>query len=109
MNQNELYEELQKYPDYQPDTILSPTFDEQRHRACRQNFIYKSIDLLSISHLIQNLKYPSAAYRIMIQLAPSSTIKFSVTDSLFSNVILSMGSARHEHFMNDSESGRVTF
>ncbi|CAH1130846.1 unnamed protein product [Ceutorhynchus assimilis] len=106
--QNELYTELQKHADYnQTDSIQTLPFDEQRRIACRQSFIYKSIDLLSISSLIQNLKIPPTATRVMMQVSPSSTIKFSVTDSLFVNVIRSLGTTRHDHFINDTEEGNI--
>ncbi|XP_050310875.1 peroxisomal acyl-coenzyme A oxidase 3-like isoform X1 [Anthonomus grandis grandis] len=106
--QNDLYTELLSHLDYlSSDPIHSLSFDEERRLACRQNFIYKSIELLSIPYLIQNLKFPAAATRIMMQLSPSSTIKFSVTDSLFTNVIRTLGTERHEHFLTEAEEGQI--
>ncbi|XP_060528904.1 peroxisomal acyl-coenzyme A oxidase 3-like [Cylas formicarius] len=106
--QNEVFKELQTQSEYQAqDSLFSSSFDQQRRIACRQTFIYKSIELLSLGNLLQNLKKPAVATRIMIQYAPSSTIKFSVTDSLFISVVRSMGTERHHHFIEDSDNGKI--
>lgn len=106
-SQNALYEELLKYPEYHKN-LLTPTFDEERHIASRQSFIHKANELLSLEHTIQNLRYPSASLRIMIQLAPSATVKHSMGSMIFSSVLRSMGTERHYDLISATEDGKVT-
>lgn len=47
------------------------------------------------------------ATTVMMQLAPASTIKFNVAHSLFTNVIRTLGTERHAHFLQQAEDGEV--
>ncbi|KAJ8939082.1 hypothetical protein NQ318_008686 [Aromia moschata] len=103
---NAIYEELQKHPDYKIDLLSLKSFDEIRRIAARQTIISKSIDLLSLENIIQNLRRPAYATRIMMQLAPSSSIKYSVGIQLFVSAILNIGTEKHLSYISDAEEGK---
>ncbi|XP_018573193.1 peroxisomal acyl-coenzyme A oxidase 3 isoform X2 [Anoplophora glabripennis] len=106
-SEHDLCKELQKYPEYIIDDSSIKNLQERRHVAAKQTFAHKSIQLLSLESLIQNLKRPTASTRIMMQFFPDSTIKYSVSDRLFVTAILNMGTNRHLHFVSDTEDGKI--
>ncbi|KAJ8961066.1 hypothetical protein NQ314_005996 [Rhamnusium bicolor] len=97
-----------KCPDYITDRSSVQTFDETRRLAVRQAMSHKDIEILSLSSIIQNLKRPAAATRIMMQFSPASTIKYSVVFRLFTAAITNMGTERHYHYLDDIEDGKGT-
>lgn len=105
--QNEIYEALENHPDFSIPKHTFLTLDEKRRISARQALAQKSIEQFTMTHVIQNLRRPTAATRIMMQLATDSTIKFVVGDRLFTNAIMSMGTDRHAKYLDDAETGKV--
>ncbi|KAJ8913816.1 hypothetical protein NQ315_003725 [Exocentrus adspersus] len=106
--EHNVYRELEKYPEYNVNNLTPRSLDERRHLALKQALAYRTIELLSLQSLISDLKRPAASTRIMMQYFPDSTIKYSVTDRLFTSAIVNMGSDRHLHFVSDAEEGKAT-
>lgn len=44
----------------------------------------------------------------MFMLSPPVALKYSLTFNMFTNTILAMGSARHYHFVEAAEEGKVS-
>lgn len=108
MSQNELFEVLKNHPEYQHD-LLSPSFDEQRRTANRRALAYTEIDLLGLDQILGNFKKGAVITRIMMQLSPSSTVKYSVGHGLFTNVLRSQGTDRHAKLLDLAEDKKVDF
>ena len=83
------------------------TFDEQRRTATRRALAYGDIRELSIGTMLENLKRAPLMTRTMMQLSPSSSVKYSVGRGLFTSVIQSHGTARHFKFLEQAEEGEV--
>ncbi|KAJ8975938.1 hypothetical protein NQ317_010873 [Molorchus minor] len=98
---NDVYEELQKHSPYNKDFLSLQSLDDVRHVADRQTKAYKNIELLSLGSTILNLRRPATATRIMMQLAPASTIKYSVSNILFTSALINMGTDRHLRYVDD--------
>lgn len=98
---------MQKYPEYTIDIFSIKNFHERRQVAAKQALAYKTIKSLSLEGILQNLKRPATSTRNMMQFFPDSTIKYSVSNSLFTNAILNMGSSRHLHYISDIEDKKV--
>ncbi|KAJ3643935.1 hypothetical protein Zmor_026615 [Zophobas morio] len=104
--ERELHEVLRNHPEYQND-LLMQTFDEQRRTATRRALAYGDIRELSIGTMLENLKRAPLMTRTMMQLSPSSSVKYSVGRGLFTSVIQSHGTARHFKFLEQAEEGEI--
>ncbi|CAH0555764.1 unnamed protein product [Brassicogethes aeneus] len=104
--QNDVHKELQKLSIFKPN-IHEGTFDDFRHKSTMQYLHYGDIDLLKMENQFEDLKRPYAALRTMFQLTPSSQIKHSVGDNLFTGVIRTMGTERHQHYADDSADAKI--
>ncbi|EFA09425.1 peroxisomal acyl-coenzyme A oxidase 3 [Tribolium castaneum] len=104
--QNELFEVLRTHPEYQHD-LLSHSFEEQRRIAVRRALAYADIDLLSVPKIVENVKTGAVMTRTMMQLSPSSTVKYSVGNGLFTNVIRSQGTERHYDILDLADRGEI--
>jgi hypothetical protein len=51
---------------------------------------------------------PFAMSNAMFMLNPPVAMKYSLTFGMFTNTILAMGSARHYHFVEAAEEGKVS-
>nr|CAH7752266.1 unnamed protein product [Callosobruchus chinensis] len=105
--QFELYRALRDHLNFNEDKNELSTFDGQRRVAAMQALAHSSIKQLSLINNMHNLKIPSYATRIMMQVSPGSTIKYFVRDELFSTAIMNMGTERHMKFANDAQEGKI--
>ncbi|XP_050305249.1 peroxisomal acyl-coenzyme A oxidase 3-like [Anthonomus grandis grandis] len=95
--QENLYKELEKYKEFRPDN-RPKTFDEQRYLTNKQVAIIRAnTDQLLNPKYAKHLDYSTEAL-----------IKFSLTVRMFEGIILSNGSERHQHFVNDTRDGKIT-
>ncbi|KAL3268862.1 hypothetical protein HHI36_007951 [Cryptolaemus montrouzieri] len=104
--QDEIVRELEQYPEYR-NHFFPKTFDETRRISSKQSRIYNNINSLTMLNLLPNLRKVPMANRLMVQIAPDSTIKYSVSYLLFLSTVESMGTNRHSQFLTDSADGTI--
>lgn len=108
MFQNELYNIFENHPAYSIQE-KDKTYDlnTQRQLSFRQAMIMKFTNQLDLSSIIENVDRQPTSVRTMIFVAPSSYIKNAVGDGIFNSAILTMGTERHQSFMDDCREGKV--
>jgi acyl-CoA oxidase len=104
--ENDLHEILKTHPEYQKN-LLSQSFDEERRTAARQALAFHDIDLVSLPRILENIKRPAMISRTMMQFSPSSQVKHSVGQQLFTSTIRGHGTNRHEIYLEQSEEKEI--
>nr|CAI5849432.1 unnamed protein product [Callosobruchus analis] len=104
--QIDIYSALRDHPKFNVDKEELSSFDGQRRVAAMQALALSSFRQISLIDNIHNLKIPSYATRIMMQVSPGSTIKHFVQDEFFSTAILYMGTEKHMKFVSDAQEGK---
>ncbi|KAK9877073.1 hypothetical protein WA026_016102 [Henosepilachna vigintioctopunctata] len=105
--QEEVVEELKQYPDYKKN-FQSKTFDETRRIDTRRYIVQSELKTGSLPYLLSNLRRMPMFNRLMMQIAPDASIKYSVGVLLFMNTLQAMGTERHSQFIVDLQDGRIS-
>lgn len=88
-----------------PQATLS--LDEERHLVLRQMYRVKQYNFLPLEELIADVRKPFEMSAALFMLNPSVSMKYFLTFSMFINTIIAMGSARHYHYVEAAEEGKI--
>lgn len=85
----------------------TPNLDEQRRLTIQRMYKIEELDLLPFEEMVEDIRKPLAMVVALTQYDPSVMVKRSLTFGYFQSTIRSMGTARHYHFLEDSEKGKI--
>lgn len=83
------------------------TLDQQRHLAIKQMKNLFAKNPLPLEAILEDIRKPFALVNAMFQYNSSLSVKYFLTVTLFINSVRSMGTARHYHFVEAAEEGKV--
>lgn len=81
--------------------------DTQRRRAFHQSNVIKFARQLSLASTIEDNRRSAASSRVLVHTSPSGYIKWSVGDAIFKMALMSMGTEKHQSYIDDCEDGKV--
>lgn len=88
-----------------PQSTLS--VDEQRHMATRQMYRVKHYNFLPFEEMAEDIRKPFAMCSVLFALNPELAVKFFLTFNVFTNAVAAMGTARHYHYVEAADEGRI--
>lgn len=88
-----------------PQATLS--VDEERHLVLRQMYRLKQYDFLPLEELLADLRKQYEMITALFMLNPAVAMKYFLTFSMFTNTVMTMGSARHYHFVEAANEGKI--
>jgi len=101
-----IWRTLEEDPLFQhPQATLS--LDEERHLVLRQMYRVKQYNFLPLEELVADVRKPFAMIHALFMLNPAAALKYFLTYSMFTNTITAMGSARHYHFVEANDEGKI--
>ncbi|KAL3268861.1 hypothetical protein HHI36_007950 [Cryptolaemus montrouzieri] len=103
---DEIVEALEKFPEFERN-FYTETLDEKRRICARQNHIVKTLPLLSTENLLPNMKKFALCNSLLTLISPDALIKYTASVQLFVNAIISLGTKRHRHFIEESNDGKI--
>ncbi|PNF16616.1 hypothetical protein B7P43_G06434 [Cryptotermes secundus] len=88
-----------------PQSALS--MDEQRRLATRQMYRVKQYNFLPFEEMAEDMRKPFALCSVLFQLNPDLSLKYCLTFHVFTNAVAAMGTARHYHYVEAAQEGRI--
>nr|XP_018904171.1 PREDICTED: peroxisomal acyl-coenzyme A oxidase 3-like [Bemisia tabaci] len=81
--------------------------DAQRELATKRMYRVRAMNFLPLEDILEDPRLPLTMMIALFQYEPSMTVKYSLTFSMFGNVVLGLGSERHFHYYEEALEGKI--
>lgn len=105
--QHNVYNELQQHPIFLHESQQTSSLDEQRKLAAKQMIYLNKLESLTDANVFSNPQLPIINIKILMHLNPSTAVKRSISFAMFPSVIQSLGTDRHNSYLQGSFSGDI--
>lgn len=101
-----MHNELEANPLFHKE-LQTESLEKQRYLALKKMYALNEIEALKPEQVLINLRIPMYAASTCVIVDPDAYIKKTLTFGMCVNVIQTMGSRRHDEFVEKATSGEV--